>query len=89
MADETPSISALNMDRGLPLGNSDDGTGRRALHVIDRLKFITKPFDGFSVNYPDTVTEVWTFKLGGVTQQTATFVYTDSTKNFFVSGSIV
>jgi hypothetical protein len=89
MANETPSVSALNMDRGIPLGNSDDGTGRRALHVLDRLKFINKPFDSFSVAYPDTVTEVWTFTLASVTQQVATFVYTDSTKNFFVSGSIV
>lgn len=86
---EVPANSALLMDRGLPLGNSDDGTGRRALHVLDRLKFITKPYDGFTVSYPDTVTEIWTFTLGATVQQTATFVYTDSTKNFFLSGSIV
>ena len=86
---EVPANSALLMDRGLPLGNSDDGTGRRALHVLDRLKFVTKPFDSFAVTYPNTVTEIWEFKLSGVTQQTATFVYTDSTKNYFVSGSIV
>lgn len=85
---EVPANSALLMDRGIPLGNSDDGTGRRALHVLDRLKFINKPFDGFTVAYPDTVTEIWTFTLGGVTQQIATFVYTDSSKNFFVSGVI-
>ena len=88
MSDETPSISALNMDRGLPLGNSQDSDGRRAFHVLDKQKFITKPFDSFEVSYPDAVTEVWTFKLNGVTQQTATFVYTDTTKNYFVSGAI-
>jgi len=88
MANETPSIAALQMDRGLPLGNSEGVDGRRALHVVDKLKFISKPFDSFSVTYPDTVTEVWVFTLNGVTQQTATFVYTDSTKNFFVSGVI-
>ena len=86
---EVESNSALIMDRGLPIGNSLDGTNRRAIHVLDKLKFITKPFDSFAVSYPNSVTEVWEFKMNGVTQQTATFVYTDSTKNFFVSGSIV
>lgn len=86
---EVAANSALLMDRGLPLGNSDDGSGRRALHILDKMKFVTKPFDGFTVAYPDPVTEIWEFKLGGVTQQTATFVYTDSSKNFFVSGVIV
>lgn len=34
MADETPSISSLQMDRGLPIGNQQDVFGRRALDVI-------------------------------------------------------
>jgi len=36
MADETPSISALQTDRGYPIGNVDDGLGvnRRALQVF-------------------------------------------------------
>lgn len=33
MADESPTIAALQMDRGLPLGNSDDAFSRRALHT--------------------------------------------------------
>lgn len=33
MSIETPTVSALNMDRGTPLGNSLDTFSRRALHV--------------------------------------------------------
>lgn len=33
MADETPCVAALTMDRGLSIGNSEDTFGRRAAHV--------------------------------------------------------
>ena len=33
MADETTLSAAILMDRGHPLGNSEDDEGRRALHV--------------------------------------------------------
>ena len=34
MADESPSVSALSTDRGLPVGNSPGTGGRRRLHVF-------------------------------------------------------
>lgn len=42
-------------------------------------------YDYVSVAYPDTVTEVYTFKYGGsggTTSATITIVYTDATKEF-------
>jgi hypothetical protein len=33
MSDETPVLASLAMDRGEPLGNSEDNFGRRALHT--------------------------------------------------------
>lgn len=42
MADEDPTLAALVMDRGVPLGNSVGIDGRRALHVKIRNK-LTEP----------------------------------------------
>lgn len=56
--------------------------------VGDVFKLVTKPFDGFTVAYPNSVTEIWTFTLGVTVQNTITFVYTDSSKNYFVSGVV-
>ncbi len=83
MANETPVFAALAMDRSDPIGNSEDIEGRRALHVKNMAQLVTKPFDAGTVLYPDSVTEVYQFRLGGITGgivQTVTLVYTDSTK---------
>lgn len=48
-------------------------------------KLVTEPFDYIGAAYPDTVTEVYTYKTGGsggTTVATITVVYTDSSKNF-------
>jgi hypothetical protein len=37
-------------------------------------------FDSFAVTYPDTVTEVYTYKKQNITVATVTIVYTDTTK---------
>lgn len=37
-------------------------------------------FDSFAVTYPDTVTEVYTYKKLDITVATVTIVYTDATK---------
>lgn len=42
----------------------------------------TVPYDEIDATYPDSVTEVYVSKLSGVTQQTVTVTYTDSTKDF-------
>jgi hypothetical protein len=49
-------------------------------------------YDYFSVAYPDSVTEIYTFKSGGssgVTQRVVSLIYTDSTKQYLSSGEIV
>lgn len=53
MADETPSISALTQDRGLPIGNSEDTFGRRSAHVkIGNLPSEPVPISGtFSADF--------------------------------------
>jgi hypothetical protein len=50
MADETRSISPLQVDRGLPLGNSDDAFGRRSVHT----KIGNKPTEPIPVGNPGT-----------------------------------
>lgn len=42
----------------------------------------TIPYDEIDATYPDSTHEVYVSKLSGVTQQTVTITYTDSTKNF-------
>jgi hypothetical protein len=49
---------------------------------------ITEPFDYISAAYPNAVTEIYTYKIGGVggiTVATVTVVYVDSTKEELVS----
>jgi len=77
---ETPVISTLLMDRSDPLGNSDDGTGRRALHVKLSGSIVGVNYDQILATYPDPTTEVYTYKLALVTVATVTVIYTDSSK---------
>jgi len=54
-----------------------------ALNVTIDGSLITEPFDYISGSYPNSTTEVYTYKLGGsggVTVATVTVVYVDSTK---------
>jgi|GEM_PF-5650046 len=44
-------------------------------------KFINEKFDNVSVAYPDSITEVYSFKLGNKVVATVTLTYTDSTKD--------
>jgi hypothetical protein len=82
---ESRTISPLIMDRSEPLGNSDDGTGRRALHVKATNVLVTEPYDEIAATYPDAVTEVYTYKMSGSTVATVTVVYTDLTKSLLLS----
>ena len=81
---EIPANSALLMDRGIPVGNSSDQEGRRALHVRQTAgKLVTKPFDYVAASYPTTTQEIYQFYLGGsggTLQSTVTINYTDATK---------
>lgn len=45
---------------------------------------VTKAYDYITASYPDSVTEIYVFKIGGsggTTVATVTVVYTDSTKD--------
>ena len=85
MANETPVNSALFMDRSDPIGNSDDGTGRRALHVKLAGSLIASQYDQILAAYPNSTTEVYTYKLNALTVATVTVIYTDTTKNLLLS----
>ena len=82
---EDKVISSLLMDRGYPIGNSDDGTGRRALHVKLSNSIVTTAYDQILATYPDPITETYTYKLLGITVSTVTVVYTDASKNNLAS----
>lgn len=82
---EQPVNSALFMDRSRALGNSDDGSGRGALHVKPVSSLVTVPFDSIFASYPDSVTEVFTYKLLSNTVAVVTVVYTSSSKDLIQS----
>lgn len=82
---ETPVYASLAMDRSEPLGNSDDGSGRRALHVKSLAQLVSEKYDAIYAAYPDAVTEVYTYKCLGATVATVTVVYTNSTKDVLTS----
>jgi len=84
MAEETVT-SVLKMDRANPIGNSDDGTGRRALHVKSLSQLVSEKFDSIFASYPNATTEVYTYKLNGTTVATVTVLYVDATKAQLVS----
>lgn len=49
---------------------------------------VTEPFDYISATYPDVVTEIYTYKIGGsggIIVAVVTVVYVDSTKDRLVS----
>jgi len=78
---ETPVYASLAMDRSEPLGNSDDGSGRRALHVRSLAQLVSEKYDAIYVINPTTTTEIYTYKLTGTTVATVTVIYTDATKD--------
>lgn len=60
MSDETYTLASLVMDRGLPLGNSEDNQGRRAFHT----KVLNKPAEPVYVTVvqaPVTTDEIYRF----------------------------
>lgn len=81
---EQAVLSTLLMDRSDPLGNSEDNSGRRSLHVKDMSQLVNVVYDAGTVDYPDNVTEVYKFRVGGMTGtvvQTITLVYTSANKS--------
>jgi len=93
---EQSVISPLLMDRSDPIGNSVDSFGRRSLHtfvsggsIVVGNATVPPDYDEGIVAYPNTLTEVYTYKKAGVTLRTVTIVYTDTSKNFISSWTIV
>jgi hypothetical protein len=82
---EMKVLTALVMDRPEPIGNSDDGTGRRALHFKMTNALIGSAYDQILATYPTTSSEVYTYKLSGNTVATVTVVYSDASKVNLVS----
>ena len=72
----------MNYSPGLNTVNGSSGLATEA--TLAKIPGLSLPiFDYVSAAYPDTVTEVYTFKTGGAagtTVATVTIVYTDSTK---------
>lgn len=67
----------------LPITGSDDGSKHRldvALGLAVQPGFNIPPYDAVYGAYPDTVTEVFTYKAAGVTVAVITAIYTDATK---------
>lgn len=48
-------------------------------------KLVTEPFDGIYASFPDTSTEVYTYKMGTDVVAIVTVTFTDSTKAVLVS----
>lgn len=88
---ENYTYTALAMDRSEPVGNSEDSEGRRSLHVLNMASLLgSTRYDSGTVSYPNNTTEIYQFRLGGITgpiQATVTLVYADASKNNLVSWS--
>jgi len=70
------------------LGNSPGADGRGRLHTLSQssgtiLDGVT--YDEIEAAYPDSITEVYTYKLLTVTQAIITVVYTSSAKDLITS----
>lgn len=55
------------------------------LSTVNVAQLVTKPFDEIAATYPNTTTEVYTYKSGGVSHTVVTVVYTNSTKEVLSS----
>ncbi|NDD53275.1 hypothetical protein EBZ39_05275 [bacterium] len=83
---EVYASAPLAMDRGLPVGNSEDAQGRRALHTkITSGRLVTEVFDEIQAAYPSATQEVYTYFLNSVLVATVTVDYTTSSKDFIIS----
>jgi len=72
------------------LSESEDGNSivrNKPLATSDNqlFGFINFKFDSVYLTEPDTVTEVYTYKLSGDTVATITIIYTDATKETLIS----
>lgn len=84
-----PEMVISDLDDSIKIGNGLgvflDVNADRSINTRDINSFVTVPFDSIFPSYPDAVTEIYVYKSLGVTVATITVIYTDSSKNEFVS----
>ena len=57
-----------------------DKNGSTAMSVRTFKSILSSDWTSFTVAYPDTITEIYSFKDGNTVIKTVTVVYTDATK---------
>jgi len=88
MSDQ-PVVAQLVMDRGKALGNTAGDDNRGKLHVLQFSSILSVDWKWFSVAYPTTTKEVYTFWDSQLLTTQLAIVelnYTDATKSFLASG---
>jgi len=71
---------------------SSQAGDKASLDVTTLNSLVLEAYDYIAITYPSTITEVYTFKTGGVggtTVATVTLTYTDATKNNLSSAAKV
>ena len=87
------ALSSSQRDREyVNFKDNGDGTTSRYVEVVNNLgNFLDGvEFDYIQASYPNSVTEVYTYKLGGsggTTQAVITVVYTNASKKVFSSAA--
>lgn len=82
----------LQVDSGEPLKTVPNSENTRSLTFTQSLFAPPPGTDSGTVTYPDTVTEVYAFRSGGITGtilRTLTLIYTNDTKERLASWSAV
>ena len=85
---EDPTNSALLVDRGYPVANDASPDGRRALRVNVMSATAPADYNNGIASFPDSVTEIYTFKKDAVTLKTITLVYASPEKDADFTWSI-
>jgi hypothetical protein len=89
MADNQKVLAGLVMDRGTPLGNTVGSDGRGKLHTLSVTSLVDYGWGWFTVAYPSSIQEVYTFypdsSMATVLGQVV-LNYTDATKTDLASG---
>lgn len=89
MAEETPVLSPLLMDRSLPLGNSQGPDGRRQLHVKAIQGLILPSYNRGHHDKPTMTRDVFTYYLNDVLVGTLTIDWETASKDDVVDWEMV
>jgi hypothetical protein len=86
--DDDKKKRIIGEDPDSPVTVSTDGLKTRldvSMGLAVMPGFNVPPYDHIEASYPDTVTEIYVYKLSGSTVCTITVVYTDATKEFILT----